>query len=62
MYGPLWNVWYGYEYQPELAKRFGIKALPTFVYFRKGKEVYRNAGGMALETIHKELSKLLYRI
>jgi len=22
MYGPLWNVWYGYEYQPELAKRF----------------------------------------
>ena len=49
-------------HQPELAKRFDIKALPTFVYFRKGKEVYRNAGGMALETIHKELSKLLYRI
>jgi thioredoxin len=49
-------------HQSELAKRFDIKALPTFVYFRKGKEVYRNAGGMTLETIHKELSKLLYRI
>lgn len=49
-------------HQSELAKRFDIKALPTFVYFCKGKEVYRNAGGMALETIHKELSKLLYRI
>jgi len=49
-------------HQPELAKRFDIKALPTFVYFRKGKEVYRNAGSMDLETIHKELSKLLYRI
>jgi hypothetical protein len=22
MYGPLWNLWYGYENQPELAKRF----------------------------------------
>ena len=49
-------------HQPELAKRFDIKALPTFVYFRKGNEVYRNAGSMDLETIHKELSKLLYRI
>ncbi len=49
-------------YQPELAKRFDIKALPTFVYFREGKEVYRKVGGMDLEAIHAELAQMLYSI
>lgn len=48
--------------QPELAKRFDIKALPTFVYFRKGKEVHRNVGGMELEHIHAQLACMLYRV
>ncbi len=49
-------------FQTELAKRYDIKALPTFVYFRNGEEVFRNEGSMELESIHKRLSKLLYGI
>lgn len=45
---------------PALAKRFDIKALPTFVYFQNGQPVHRTTGGMDAKMIRKELSVLLY--
>ena len=45
---------------PELAKRFEIKALPTFVYFHNGKEVHKTVGGMDKKMIRKELAAMLY--
>ena len=46
---------------PELAKRFDIKGLPTFVFFLDGKEIGRRDGGMDRKTINAELAKILYR-
>lgn len=46
---------------PEMAARFGIKALPTFIYFLNGKEIRRKEGGMNLEMIRAELAETLYR-
>lgn len=45
---------------PELGKRFGVVGLPTFLYFRDGKEAFRSTGGMDLKRIREQLSHLLY--
>ena len=45
---------------PELGKRFDVVGLPTFVYFRDGKEVSRSFGSMDLEMIHQRLAAFLY--
>ena len=44
---------------PELGKRFGVVGLPTFLYFRDGKEAFRSTGGMDLKRIREQLSHLL---
>ena len=61
MYGPLWNQWYGYEYEPELAKRFeeqSNRLMETYAdYFdRDGftnmwgrSNIYRNAATSAFD-------------
>lgn len=46
---------------PALAKRFDIKSLPTFLYFRNGEIVHTSRGGMDEDLIHKELAQMLYR-
>jgi thioredoxin 1 len=44
---------------PELCERFGIKELPTQVFYNKeGKEVLRHAGFMKEEAIAKQLKKM----
>lgn len=45
---------------PALGKQFQVVGLPTFLYFYKGKEVFRSTGGMNLPTIQENLSHLLY--
>lgn len=45
---------------PELGKRFDVVGLPTFLYFHRGKEIFRSTGGMNLEGIREQLAKLLY--
>jgi len=49
------NVWKNQE----PAKRFGIRAIPTQIFFDKqGKEVYRHAGFMSEEAIVAQLKKM----
>lgn len=47
-------------HEPKLAKEYDIKALPTFVYFHNGVEIYRREGGMDAQMIRDEITKLLY--
>ena len=43
----------------EQAKRFGIRAIPTQIFFNKaGKEVYRHVGFMAEKDIMAQLQKM----
>ena len=61
MYGPLWNLWYGYENEPELAARFeeqSNRLMETFAdYFDKDgftnmwgrSNIYRNASTSAFD-------------
>lgn len=46
---------------PDMAERFDIRALPTFLYFREGEIVHTSIGGMDENRIHKELAQMLYR-
>jgi thioredoxin 1 len=44
---------------PAPAKRFGIRAIPTQVFFNKeGKEVYRHVGFFSEEAIMAQLKKM----
>jgi len=61
MYGPLWNLWYGYEHQPELAKKFeeqSNRLMETYAdFFDKDgftnmwgrSNIYRNASTSAFD-------------
>jgi len=41
------------------AKRFGIRAIPTQIFFnKKGKEVYRHVGFMGEKAIIEQLKKM----
>jgi len=47
-----------YRY-PEQAKRFGIRAIPTQIFFdRDGKEVFRHLGFMSEKAIVEQLAKM----
>ena len=46
---------------PDMAERFDIRSLPTFLYFREGEIVHKSIGGMDENRIHKELAQMLYR-
>ena len=44
---------------PDQAKRYGIRAIPTQIFFDEhGKEVYRNVGFMGEEAIVRQLKKM----
>lgn len=44
---------------PEQAKKFGIRAIPTQIFFNSdGKEIYRHTGFMDKKSIIQELRKL----
>lgn len=61
VYAPLWNLWYGYEYEPEIAKKFEVQSnrlMETYADFfdRDGftnmwgrSGIYRNASTSAFD-------------
>ncbi len=46
---------------PKVAQRFGISALPTFLYFRDGRQVHKSVGGMDRKAIDQQVATLLYQ-
>lgn len=49
------------SYYPDIADAYGIDAMPTLLYFRKGQLVDRSVGSMAREELLERLAKLLYQ-
>lgn len=45
---------------PKVAQRFGISALPTFLYFRNGEIVHKSIGGMDRKMIDQQVAAMLY--
>lgn len=39
------------DVEQQLARRFGIRSIPTLVLFRKGREIARQAGAMSAQDI-----------
>lgn len=39
------------EAEPELARRFAIRSIPSLILFRRGKEVARTAGALSAEAL-----------
>ena len=46
---------------PDIADTYGLNAMPTLLYFRKGQLVDQSVGSMAREELLERLSKLLYQ-
>ena len=45
---------------PEIAEQYGINAMPTLLYVRRGEKVYESGGSMEREALLAEISQLLY--
>jgi len=43
----------------ELASRFGVMSIPTFIFFRGGKEVERKVGMQSQDSMKEILDRLL---
>ena len=48
------------SFYPEVADTYGIDAMPTLLYFRKGELVDQTVGSMEREELLAHISKLLY--
>lgn len=46
------------EANPELAKRFCVRSIPTLVFFRDGREVERIVGNLPYPTLEARLARL----
>lgn len=46
---------------PEIAEEYGIDAMPTVLYFRKGEEVARSIGSLERDALLGYISILLYK-
>ena len=47
-------------HHPEIAGTYGITAMPTLLYFRRGEKVFEGCGSMEREQLLGEVSRLLY--
>lgn len=45
---------------PEIAEIYGITAMPTLLFFRKGEKVHEIIGSMEREELLANLAKMLY--
>lgn len=45
---------------PEIANEYGVDAMPTLLYFRKGELHHQSVGSIEREELLAEISKLLY--
>ena len=48
-------------FYPEIADTYGINAMPTLLYFRKGELVDQSIGSIEREELLGQISKLLYQ-
>lgn len=46
---------------PDIADTYGITAMPTLLYFRKGELVDQSIGSMEREELLAQIAKLLYQ-
>lgn len=46
---------------PEIGERYGIEAIPTVLFFRRGEKVHEAVGSMSREELLTEMAKLLYQ-
>jgi thioredoxin len=46
------------EEHPAAAEDFGVRGLPTLIFFRDGKELHRLSGGALVSTIAEQLDSL----
>lgn len=45
---------------PEIAEQYGIDAMPTLLYFRKGELHHQSIGSLEREELLAEIARLLY--
>ncbi|MBQ6117115.1 MAG: thioredoxin family protein [Oscillospiraceae bacterium] len=45
---------------PEIAERHQVTGLPTLIYFRNGREVFREGGYMERDRLDQNIARLLY--
>lgn len=45
---------------PEIANEYGIMAIPTLLFFRKGEKVHESTGSMERDGLLKQIATLLY--
>lgn len=48
------------SFNPDMANTSNVDAMPTLLYFRKGKEVDRTIGSIDRDELLSHVSKLLY--
>lgn len=41
------------ELEPQLAKQYGIRSVPTFIFLERGEEVHRHVGALTREMLFK---------
>lgn len=46
--------------EPEIGEAYGIDAIPTLLYYRKGELVHRSCGSLDREQLLAEIGKMLY--
>ena len=49
------------SYYPDIANTYGIDAMPTLLYFRKGELIHQTVGSMEREELLAHIAKLLYQ-
>lgn len=47
-------------FYPEIADQYGINAMPTLLYFRKGELVNQSIGSIPREELLENIAKMLY--
>lgn len=50
------------SFYQEIADKYGVNAMPTLLYFRKGELVNQTVGSIDKETLLQNISKMLYDI
>lgn len=49
------------SHYPEVGEKFGITAIPTVLFFRKGEKVHEAIGSMDREQLLAEIAQMLYQ-
>lgn len=44
------------DQNPDVAEKFKIRGVPTFVFFKSGEIIWRQSGGMTLQTLKEKVT------